>query len=48
MNKLFNSKNVRWNGVEYEQIETEDDLRIAFEDDNQSEEELDANINENL
>ena len=39
MNKLFNSKNVKWNGVEYEEL-PEEEINITFDDaDEDSEEE---------
>jgi hypothetical protein len=31
MNKLFNSKNVKWNGLEYEEF-PEEELNIVFDD----------------
>jgi hypothetical protein len=31
MNKLFNSKNVKWNGLEYEEL-PEEELNIQFDD----------------
>jgi hypothetical protein len=43
MNKLFNSKNVKWNGLEYEEL-PEEEIKIVFdeaeeEDENEDEEE---------
>ena len=39
MNKLFNSRNVIWNGREYEQQEIEEELDVNFEDDDAEAEE---------
>lgn len=38
MNKLFNCKNVRWNGVEYEEL-PEEELIAVFDDDDEDEDE---------
>ncbi len=45
MNKLFNCKNVRWNGTEYEEL-PEEDLDAVFEDDDDDGGEDFDNINE--
>ena len=45
MNKLFNCKNVRWNGTEYEEL-PEEDLDAVFEDDDEDGGEDFDNINE--
>ena len=47
MNKLFNCKNVRWNGVEYEEL-PEEDFDAVFEDEelDDDEEDFDENVNE--
>ena len=44
MNKLFNCKNVRWNGVEYEEL-PEEDFDAVFEDE-ELEDDFDENVNE--
>jgi hypothetical protein len=41
MNKLFNSKNVKWNGLEYEEF-PEEELNIVFDDAEEEDEEEDT------